>query len=287
MKKTYKNTLISFILVFNLIILPTYSLGADPYILEPSVSSFFSPDLLVGQNYSWKVQEWYQMDDWLSDGTNYVPKSGDIWNMTIIGDLSQITPKITALEFFGIHYDPQSVPKLSNYLQFNISGHPFDEVFGSPIAEVKNWLMLSKLFLIPLTIEDADGNNQNFSSFAYATLEDMEVDADIDTGRGDLTLSGSLEGQYENELIDINCTLGLRESFSYKKTSVETNLITGGIELIIEENEFNPTPPDDENDNDPNKVDSPFDISSYPYLVGCSIIAVIILVKTRRKKILK
>ena len=131
MKKTYKNTLISFILVFNLIILPPYSLGADPYLLEPSVSSFFSPELQVGQNYSWKVQEWNQMDDWLSDGTNYVPKSGDIWNMTIIGDLSQITPKITALEFLGIHYDSQSVPKLSDNATLNLVGKDDELETGS------------------------------------------------------------------------------------------------------------------------------------------------------------
>ena len=119
MKLPQKKSLILFILACNLIILPTYSLGADPYLVVP-VSSFFSPDLLVGQNFSWKVQEWYEMDDWLSDGTNYEPKQGDIWNMTIIGDLSQISLTITALELFGIHYDSQSVPKLEqNHRNFN------------------------------------------------------------------------------------------------------------------------------------------------------------------------
>jgi hypothetical protein len=283
MKNPHKNTLILFILACNLIYLPTYSLGADPHIVEP-VSSFFSEDLLVGQNYSWKVQEWYQMEDWLRYDTTYEPKSGDIWNMTIIGDLSQVILTITALDFFEIKYDPY--PKFSEYLQFSISGHTFDEVFGNPDEEEYNWLMLSKLFLIPYTIEDNNGDVKNFSSFYKATFEDIVGEADIDTGSGDLFLSGTLEGQYESEIIELDCKLGIRESFSYKKTSVETNLITGEIKLIIEQNEFDPTPPDDEDD-DSDKVDSPFDISSYPLLIGLSILTVIILVKAKKKQLHK
>jgi len=286
MKNHQKLILILFVLACNLLIIPEYSLGEDEYEVDP-VSAFFSPELLIGQNFTWKVQEWYGMQDWLRQDTTYEPKLGDLWTMTIIGDLSQVILTITSLEFIGFHYEPFNLPKLSEYLQFNISGHSFDEVFGNSDAEEYNWLMLSRLFLIPYTIEDGDGNTKNASSFAYATLENFIVNVTVDLGKGDLILEGSIEGQYETEHIDLNCSLGLRESFSYKKTSVETNLITGGIEIIIEQNEFNPNPPDDENDNDPNKEDSPFDISSYPYLVGCSIIAVIILVKTRRKKILK
>ena len=276
-----KKILIVYILACNLISIPEYSLAEEVYEVEP-VSSFFSPELLQGQNYTWVLQEWYQMEDWLRQDTTYEPKSGDIWTMTIIGDLSQVILTITALEFFEIHFDPQSIPKLTDYLQFNISGHTFNEVFGNPDAEEYNWLILSRLFLIPYTIKDVDGNTRNASSFVWATLENIVIDPDIDIGQGDLNLKGSVTGQYYETHIDLECSLGLRDTFNYTKKSVETKLTTRKIILDIEENEFKPNYTDKEDD-DYNTVDFPFEISSYPYLIGWSILAVIVIVKKKKK----
>ena len=223
------------------------------------------------------------MEEWLRQGTSYEPKSGDVWTMSIVGDLSKVILTITKLEFFGIHYEPLNLPKLSDYLQFNISGYSFDEAFGDPELEEHNWLMLSRLFLIPYTIEDLDGNTQNASSFIWANLENIVAEADVDTGRGDLYLEGSITGQYDETIIDLNCSLGLRDSFNYTKKSVETSLTNGKIGLKIKKSEFNPSTTDDEGDNS-NTVDSPFEISSYPNLIGCSLLAVIVTVVTAKKK---
>jgi hypothetical protein len=283
MKRSKKRILILFGLICYFTIFPVNSINAEPYEVEP-ITSFLSPDLLPGQNYTWIVQEWYQMDDWLNPYTDYVPKSGDNWTMTIIGDLTQITPKITDLESFGIHYDPQSIPKLSDYLEFNISGHTFDEVFGNPDLVEYNWLMLSKLFLIPQTVLDADGNMQNFSQFFYATLENLEVDVEVNISQGELSIGGSISGEYDAEYnITFDASLGLQNSFTYKKKSVKTSLTTGKIDLIIKQSEFDTNNSDDEEDGDDDE-NPPYEISSYPNLIGWSLVTVIVLVIVKRKK---
>ena len=149
--------------------------------------------------------------------------------MTIIGDLTQVILTIISLEFLGYHYEPFNFPTLDEYLQFNISGHTFNEVFGRPNEEEYNWLMLSRLFLIPYTIEDGDGNTQNASHFTYATLENLLVDADVNVSSGDLKLQGSISGQYDEIHIDLECKLGIRESFNYTKRNVEKKLITKAL----------------------------------------------------------
>ncbi len=278
-----KNILILFGLICNFMIFPTYVLGDEPIVVEPT-PAFFSQDLLPGQNYTWIVQEWYKMEDWLNPYTNYVPKSGDNWTMTIKENISEINLTITALDFFGIHYDPFTFPKLSDYLEFNISGHSFNEVFGNADLEEYNWLMLSKLFLIPQTIEDGDGNTENFSLFCFATLENLEVDVEVNTSQGELSIRGSISGEYDAEYnITFDGSIGVQNSFSYKKKSAVTGLPTGIIDLIIETSEFDANNSDDEN-GDSDKVDSPYEISGYPNLIGWSFVTVIILVTVKRKK---
>ena len=283
MRQSNKKILILFGLICNFMIFPAYALEDEPITVEP-VPAFFSADLLPGQNYTWSVQEWYKMEDWLNPYTNYVPKSGDNWTMTIIGNLSEINLTITELDFFGIHYEPFTFPKLSDYLEFNISGHSFNEVFGNADLEEYNWLMLSKLFLIPQTVEDDDGNTEDFSSFCYATLENLDVEVEVNTSQGGLSIRGSISGEYDAEYnITFDGSLGVQNSFTYKKKSIETGLTTGIIDLIIETSEFDANNSDDEN-GDSDKVDSPYEIPGYPNLIGWSFVTVIILVIVKRKK---
>ena len=214
-------------------IFPASSFENEPHTVE-HVSSFFSPDLLPGQNYTWVVQEWDQMEDWLNPNTPYEPKPGDTWTMTIVGDLTQVTPVITALELFGVHYDPQSLSKLNDYLQFNISGYIFDEVFGSPIGEDLNWLMLSKFFLIPHTIKDTDGSIRNFSTFYGIYLEAYYPEADLDTDNG-FSISGTVsEGSYTGGVgIDFDGKLSVASNFTYTRKSIEAQFNTWKINTYI------------------------------------------------------
>ena len=278
-----KKILLVFGLLCHFLLFPAYSLENEQYPVEP-VSSFFSPELLLGQNYTWVVHEWYQMKDWLNPNTPYEPKSGDTWTMTIVGDLAEVSPTITALELFGIHFEPQSLPQLSKYLHFNISGYSFDEVFGSPVGENLNWLMLSKFFLIPHTIKDADGSIRNFSTFYGVYLETFYPDAEFDSDDG-LGISASIsEGSYSGGLnISFDARLSVTSNFTYQRKSLETQLITGEVKLIIEQSEFD-TNSTDNGDDDSKPIDAPFDIPGYLSLISWSIIAVISLVQVKRKK---
>ena len=60
MAPSKKKILIMFGLICNLLIFPASSFENEPHTVE-HVSSFFSPDLLPGQNYTGVVQEWDQM----------------------------------------------------------------------------------------------------------------------------------------------------------------------------------------------------------------------------------
>jgi hypothetical protein len=286
MDRKKKKIVILFALVCSQLVIPASSFENEPQTVE-SVSSFFSPDLLPGQNYTWIVQEWYGIDDWLNPNTPYEPKSGDTWTMTIVGDLAEISPTITALELFGVHYEPQSLPQLSKYLQFNISGYNFEEVFGSPVGEDLNWLMLSKFFLIPHTIKDVDGNIRNFSTFYGVYMEVYYPEADLDTDNGVLSINATIsEGSYTVGLgIDFEGQLSVASSFTYKRKSIETQLISGEIKLIIEQSEFDTNQSDDTSD-DFKPIDAPFKIPGYPSFMGWIIVAVIILLKMKRKKCL-
>jgi hypothetical protein len=74
---------------FLCIILSISPVRADT-IPENQVKGHFAPELTPGSNFTWKVNEWYNMTDWLNPGSNYVPKSGDLWTMKIIGELHTI-----------------------------------------------------------------------------------------------------------------------------------------------------------------------------------------------------
>ena len=175
------------------------------------------------------------MEDWLNPNTQYEPKSGDKWTMTIVGDLTEVTPTLTALELFGVHYDPQTLTQLSNYLQFNISGYSFEEVFGSPVGADLNWVILSKFFLIPDSIKDASGKFQNFSTYFDIFLEAYHPDADFNPENG-LKLTATIsDGSYTTDMgVDFDAELDIQNNFTYTQTSVVSGLITGKVQLIVE-----------------------------------------------------
>jgi hypothetical protein len=76
------------------------------------------------------------------------------------------------------------------------------------------------------------------SQFKKAEIRNVVAEADIDTGRGMLYLGGSLSGKYENDVIDVDCSLGVRQPFVYTQGSVTVTLRSGNLRVKIEQSQF-------------------------------------------------
>lgn len=237
MVEIIKKNIIFYSFCFLCIILSISPVRAD-LILENQVKGHFAPELTPGSNFTWKVNEWYNMTGWLNSGSNYVPKPGDLWTMTIIGDLPTIPLNSTCnWNISEWNVDNFNFPSM-NAIQFNISGHGFFEVFGNESDNGYNWKMVNRLFLLPYTVEYEDGSTENFGKFCEASFGGIEIEVEVNVGSDpDLKVQGTIGGEDENTSVYFEATLGVDESFVYTKHSVTTTLRTaeGNISLIHRE----------------------------------------------------
>ena len=291
-----KKSLLLLFILYNLLICSQFPVGVNANNGEP-LTATFSSELLPGQNFTWVVKEWDQMDDWLNPGSNYIPMSGDRWSLTIIDELRDITSDYGNWDIMGWHIEPFDFPTFDTKFQFNISGHSFFDVFGDEEDDGKNWRMLNQLFLLPYTIKDSIGL-KNFSVYYAEQFDNVQAEVDVDTSTGDLYLNATVYGEYVETHIEIDGQLGIREEFVYTKKPVGSNLISGSINLTLEESNFKPFDPgddtvintdlDDETETDTDtETDSDDDskdgnlidsIPSYPFILGVSLFSVISLI---------
>ena len=243
-------------------------LSATPVSLaEPSVfdvTGHFAPELTPGSNFTWTVNEWYKMDGWINPQSQYTPQPGDKWRLMINEKIPSITltnrgSEVTSnYDIMGWHIESFDFPTLDSKesSQLNISGHNFFEVFGNESDDSQHWRMFLQLFVVPLTIEDENGEEEDYGQFRYAQLENIVAYTDVNISKGVLKLRGTIsEGNYS---IDINfeCRLGLRQQFYYKKTQILTQEVIGIVNISLIESEFGPLPPKN--------------IPGFSYLIGIS-----------------
>jgi len=77
------------------------------------------------------------------------------------------------------------------------------------------------------------------NEFEKASLQNIEVEVDIKIEDSDgLKLEGNMKGKYENELLDVDCEIGLRTPFNYTKNRLTANLISGSLSVKVESNTF-------------------------------------------------
>ncbi|MGA1791306.1 MAG: hypothetical protein ACMUIM_07455 [bacterium] len=81
----------------------------------------------------------------------------------------------------------------------------------------------------------------NQFSFSELSNIDVSVDVSVETDIGDptLKLEGSLtNGRYQDGKIDLNGSLALKESFSYKRDDLTVSLNSGSLDVKIKNSEF-------------------------------------------------
>ncbi|MHA1112608.1 MAG: GGIII-like transmembrane region-containing protein, partial [Promethearchaeota archaeon] len=173
----------------------------------------------------------------------YDPQPGDLWELKIIGEVpslsldGSISSNIS--EWYDVDFDPSL--DIKEDFEFNISGHDYYEVFGDESDPALNWRMLNRLFLLPYTVEDENGGQQNFADFYGASFDGVDGEMEVDTTGGDLRLDGYVsDGQYENHSISFNCSLGVTEDFVYEKKQYDTGVTIGKVNITLDESEFGP-----------------------------------------------
>jgi len=222
------------------IILSISQVRAD-LIPENEIKGHFAPELTPGSNFTWKVNEWYNMTDWLRLGSNYMPKPGDLWTMTIIGDLPTIPLNSTCTwNISDWNVDNFNFPSM-DAIQFNISGHSFFDVFGNESDNGYNWKIVNQLFLLPYSVEYNDGSTESFSELCEASFSGIEIEVEVNVGSDpDLKVQGTIAGEDENTSIYFESTLGVCNSFVYTKDSVITTLRNAEANISIIHREYFP-----------------------------------------------
>lgn len=280
MKIQIKKCITLFCICYICILLSSSPIRAEPN-AEVPLTAHFAPELTPGSNFTWVVNEWDQLDDWLNPEANYVPQPGDQWMMRILGELPDIPVSSNiSWDVMGWHIENFDFPTLDSKedspLLLNISGHSFFEVFGNTSDNGHNWVMVNHLFLLPYTIDDENGDEQSFGKFCYAKLENLEVDVEVNVSDHDLKLQGSITGEYEEVYIELECHLGLKEQFVYKRKPIGSQLYKGVLNITLIKSEFN-------------SVTKP-NIPGYSYLLGIGSMfvgAITILVQHQISKVKK
>jgi hypothetical protein len=131
--------------------------------------------------------------------------------------------------------------------------------------------MLNRLLVLPSAIEDENGEEKDYGQFSYARLENIEVLVEVNVSDHDLKLEGSITGEYEEIYIELQCYLGLKEQFVYKRKPLGSEVFQGVLNITLIKSEFNP-------------VIKP-NISGYPHIIGIgSMVVGIITVLVQRQK---
>jgi len=76
--------------------------------------------------------------------------------------------------------------------------------------------------------------------FNHKEKSNIDAIADIGTGRGPLKLGGSLKGKYENDLINIESGLNLRNNFEYQQIPRVSKLLSEVLEVKVDPSKFKP-----------------------------------------------
>ena len=214
---------------------------------EEDVTAYFAPELTPRSNFTWKVNEFWGLSDWMIPVPYYDPQNGDLWEVRIIKKLPSLTLDGSISgnisEWYDVDFD--ATLDIKDYFEFDLSGNDYYDAFGDESNPALNWRNLHQLFLLPYIVEDGNGDEQRFADFYGGSFDGIDGDMDVDTTDGDLRLSGNLTGSYENTTIDLTSNLGVREEFVYKKTQIDTGVTTGIANITLVESEFGPPPKPD------------------------------------------
>ena len=245
MKKSIKKSLVLLSICCLSVLTSATSVFGNAATTEEIVTAYFAPELTPGSKFTWKVNEFWGMSEWLNSESSYDPIPGDLWELNITGEIPSLTLNgsisSNISEWYKVDFDTSI--DLRDSFEYNIAGHDFVDVFGSESIPAQNWRMLNQLFILPYTVEDENGVIQNFADFYGASFDGVEGEMDVDTTGGSLKLDGHItDGQYQNNSIDLNCSIGLVEEFVYEKKQYDTGISLGKVNITLIESEFGTAP---------------------------------------------
>lgn len=218
---------------------------------EEFVDAHFAPELLPGSNFTWRVNEWEQMDDLINPEANYVPKTGDIWTVQILKPLPSIPISTEATwDILAWHIEKFTFPALNSkdnsdlLMEISVSNHSFFLVFGNESDNGYNWKLVNFLLLLPFTVEDENGQTESFGKFCEATFGGIDVEVDVNTSSStDLKVKGSISGEYQDTEISLESHLGVREEFTYKTKPTGSQTFTSVLNISLIDSVFAPPNP--------------------------------------------
>ena len=143
------------------------------------------------------------------------------------------------------------------------------EVFGDETDHGHNWKIIHYLFLFPYTVVDEEGVVSQFADFYASTFDGIEGDVDINTTDGDFHLNGTIYGEFVESYIEMDCYLGLREKFVYKKRKYGEEFTTIINMTMIDIYIPDPRP----------------EIPGYTYIMGTGIVCVCVITILVQRKI--
>ncbi len=215
-KKTIKKSTVLFCICYICVQFSTISIIGKAATTAP-ITVEFAPELVPGSNFTWKVNEWLDMDDWLNPESTYIPMPGDLWFMEIKKDLPSLN--LDGLISWNIsdwyYVEIDASLDVEENFEYNISGHDFISVFGEEGNPSHNWKMVNRLFILPYFVSD-----QTFGDFYSSKLDAVGAAYTVttDVQGSDLSINGNIAtGEVQEDSFELNASVGVTDSFVYKK----------------------------------------------------------------------